>query len=70
MLDQFGIWPVDGGLYAQDPDFIYELQLARTARNDHDLLSIDAKDNSELKKQQAKRRAQIVKWRERVKRGK
>lgn len=63
MAEQFGIWPVDGGLYAQDPDFIAELRLARAARNDHELLSADAKDNPKLRQQQDRRKAQITRWR-------
>lgn len=48
---------------ALDPDFVDELMLARTARQDHELLSADSKDNAELKKAQSKRRAELVKWR-------
>lgn len=63
MFEQFGILPVDGGLYAQDPDFIDELRTARQARNDHTLFAADSKDNPEMKKAQSRRRSQIAKWR-------
>lgn len=52
-----------------DPDFVDELMMAATAYNDHELLSIkDAKGDA--LQAQVRRKAQIVKWRERVKRGK
>lgn len=63
MVEQFGIWPIDGGLYAQDPDFIDELRLARLARNDHDLFSADSKDNKNLRRAQSRRRVELMKWR-------
>lgn len=63
MVESFGIWPVDGGLYAQDPVFIEELRLERMARQDHDLLSADSKDNPELRKAQEKRKVELMKWR-------
>lgn len=63
MFEQFGMLPVGGGLYDQDPDFIDELRTARMARNDHELLSATSKDNPDLKKAQAKRKAELVKWR-------
>lgn len=53
---------------ALDPDFITELMLEKMARNDHELLSMDTKD-TEIKKRQAKRKAEIVKWRNEAKRG-
>lgn len=63
MVEEFGIWPVDGGLYVQDPDFIDELRLERTARHDHELFSIDAKDNPKVRQRQDKRRVQLARWR-------
>lgn len=46
-----------------DPDFVDELMIARTAQQDHELLTADSKDNPELKKAQAKRRTELMRWR-------
>ena len=62
MVEQFGIWPVDGGLYAQDPDFIADLRLARMARDDHNLFAI-AEPDKDTKQVQARRRAELARWR-------
>lgn len=48
---------------AMDPAFVNELMLAETAQQDHELFSADSKDNPELKKAQAKLRAELMKWR-------
>lgn len=68
MFEQFGIWPVAGGLYDQDMDFLNELSLARMARDDHSLFSTDSKDNPDLKKQQTKRQVALMKWKDGIKR--
>lgn len=46
-----------------DPDFIAELFTQKSARNDHELLSMDSKD-TEIRKRQAKRKAEIMKMKE------
>jgi len=48
---------------ALDPAFIDELMLAKQARQDHQLLSMDSKDNPQLKREQNRRKADIARWR-------
>ncbi len=48
---------------ALDPEFVDEVILFQRAKSDHELLSADSKDNPQLKKAQARRKAELVKWR-------
>lgn len=47
---------------ALDPDFVEELMTQKQARTDHELLSQKSKD-AEVKRAQAKRRTELMKWR-------
>lgn len=62
MFEQFGMLPVSGGLYDQDPDFIAALRVERLARDDHQLFSVKQPDDT-TKQRVAERKSALVKWR-------
>lgn len=61
MIEAYHLTPAQ--VDALDPGFVDELMTARQARADHELLSMDSKDNPELRRAQDKRRSALVKWR-------
>lgn len=52
-----------------DPAFVDEVLIARQARADHQLFEIKPDGNAEVSVLQARRRAEIVRWRETLQRG-